>query len=481
MSIAKVLKNSREMDLVNGSTSELVKKMIIFTLPIILVGLLQLLYTAFDLIVVQGHDGSLAAAAVGANNSLISLITSGFLGLDNGVNVVIARAYGKNDREGCSKALHTSLVLALIGGIAIGLFGFSFSRYFLEWMNVDSSYIEMANTYLKIYFVGLPFLAVYNFGTAILRGIGNSLTPLLFLFISGLTNVGLNYISVYAFNMSVSGVAWATVISEALSAFLVIIYLCFNKGFVRFRFKELKISKEPLSPILRIGVPSGIQGIIFSISNVILQSSVNTWGPLVVAANSDASSIEGFTYVSIFSVTSTASAFSAANYGRGFKENVKKVFITTSIMVIVIGVVMGGLELLFCKQLLRIYMGNNVDETVEGYAISRLWVILSTYWLCGLMDSECGVLRGLGYSISPLLITLSSCCLFRIFWDFCVYSSDPNSAMHNLGLLYACYPISWLIAVIRNTLMFVLLKKRYNKRIDENLENYNRLNKQANS
>ena len=225
MSIAKVLKNSREMDLVNGSTSELVKKMILFTLPIIVVGLLQLLYTAFDLIVVQGHDGSLAAAAVGANNSLISLITSGFLGLDNGVNVVIARAYGKNDREGCSKALHTSLVLALIGGIAIGLFGFAFSRYFLEWMNVDSSYIEMANTYLKIYFVGLPFLAVYNFGTAILRGIGNSLTPLLFLFISGLTNVGLNYISVYAFNMSVSGVAWATVISEALSAFLVIIYI----------------------------------------------------------------------------------------------------------------------------------------------------------------------------------------------------------------------------------------------------------------
>lgn len=474
MSLGEFVKKRSEIDLVNGSTKELVKKMIIYTLPIILVGLLQLLYNAFDLIVVQRHDGNLAAAAAGANNSLISLITSGFLGLTNGVNVIISRTYGKNDRENCSKALHTSLVVSIIGGLFIGVFGFILSRYFLEWMKVDVSYIDLATTYLKIYFVGLPFLSLYNFGTAILRGIGNSFVPLIFLTIAGITNVGLNYAFVYAFNLGVSGVAWATVISEGLSAVLTIGYLYFNKGFVRFRFSELKISKNALIPILKIGIPSGIQGIVFSISNVLLQTSVNTWGPDVVAANSDASSIEGFTYISMFAVSSTSSAFVSANYGRGFKQNIKKIIITTSVMVIAIGVLFGGIELIFHKELLEFYMGNNVDQAVESYAIERLLVILTTYWLCGLMDVECGTLRGLGYAVSPLIITLSSCCLFRVFWNLFVYSGDPASSMHSLGILYLCYPISWALAFVAEIFMILLLRKRYEKRVDENLENYNK-------
>ena len=474
MSLNELCKKRTEINLVDGSTKDLVGKMIIYTLPIVLVGLLQLLYSAFDLIVVQGHDGNLAAAAVGANNSLISLITSGFLGLTNGVNVVISRTYGKNERESCSRALHTSLVLSLIGGVLIGLLGYIFSKYFLEWMKVDVSYIDLADVYLKIYFIGLPFLSLYNFGTAILRGVGNSFTPLLFLIISGITNVILNYTFVYAFNMGVSGVAWATVISEGLSAFLTIGYLYLNKGFIRFRFKELKISKDELLTILRIGLPSGIQGIVFSISNVLLQTSVNTWGADVVAANSDASSIEGFTYISMFAVSSTSSAFISANYGRGFKENIKKIILTTSIMVICIGLLFGGIELLFHRELLEFYMGENVDREVENYAVERLIVILSTYWLCGLMDTECGTLRGLGYSISPLIITLSSCCLFRVFWNAYIYSSEVGNQMHSLGVLYMCYPISWLIAFAAELVMIFALKKRYEKRIDENLVLYNK-------
>ena len=471
-----MIKKRSEIDLVNGSTSDLVKKMILYTLPIVLVGILQLLYNAFDLIVVQGHDGSLAAAAVGANGSLISLITGGFLGLVNGTNVVIARTYGKSDRENCQKALHTSLVVAIFGGVVIGIIGFIFSKYFLKWMNVDESYINLANTYLKIYFLGLPFLALYNFGTAALRGIGNSFAPLMFLFIAGLTNVGLNYMFVYGFNMSVSGVALATIISEGLSAFLVLIYLYFNKGFIRFRFKELRVSSNILKEILRIGIPSGIQGIVFSISNVLLQASVNTWGPEVVAANSDASSIEGFTYISMFSVSSTSSAFISANYGRGYKKNIKKIIITTSIMTLIIGLVVGGIELLFSRQLLEFYMGSNADMQVEEYAMARLLVILTTYWLCGLMDVECGTLRGLGYSISPLIITLSFCCLFRVFWNACIYSNDVNSELHSLGVLYACYPISWGLAFITEIIMLIVLRKRYERRIDINYESFNKEN-----
>jgi len=462
------LKKRSEMDLVNGNTKELVNKMIIYTLPIILVGVLQLLYTAFDLIVVQGHDGSLAAAAVGANNSLISLITSGFLGLANGVNVVVARTYGKQDHNGCGRATHTALLISLIGGIFIGIIGVFCSKFFLTWMNVDASYIDLANTYLVIYFVGLPFLSIYNFGTAILRGVGNSFIPLVFLTISGILNVGMNYLFVYAFNMSVTGVAWATVISEAVSAALVLIYLYRNKGFVNFKFKLLKIDRDMLHRILSIGIPNGIQGVVFSISNVILQSSVNQWGPEVVAANSDASSIEGFTYISMFAVSSTASAFTSANFGRGFKKNIKTVHLTAMIMVTILGVFIGGLTILLREPLLAIYMGSKRDPQVVGYATERLFVILSTYFLCGLMDTECGFLRGLGYSISPLFITLTTCCLFRIFWDYCVYSANPSSTMHSLGVLYTCYPISWGAAYIMELSLVRFFKKKIEKGADEN-------------
>jgi len=471
--MVNIFKQKTEINLVDGGTKELIKKMILFTLPIILIGILQLLYSAFDLIVVQSHDGNIAAAAVGANNSLISLITGGFLGLANGVNVVVARAYGKNDKDGCSKALHTAILVSLIGGIFIGIFGALLSRYFLIWMKVDSSYLEFANTYLTIYFIGLPFLSVYNFGTAVLRGVGNSITPLFFLIICGCLNVGLNYLFVYGFNLSVAGVAWTTVISEFLSAVLVVVYLLFNKGFTKLDFHKFRIDQEKLKEILRIGIPSGIQGVIFSISNVILQTSVNQWGPDIVAANSDASSIEGFTYISIFAMDSTASAFVSANYGRGFKKNIRKIHLIVSIMVVVIGAVVGGVSLILRDQLLAIYMGENVDPEVAKYASERLFVILSTYSLCGLMDSECGVLRGLGYSIFPSFITLFFCCIFRIFWDFCVYSSDPSSSMHSLGILYACYPISWTGAYLSELILYHALRKKYEPRIDKNLEIYN--------
>lgn len=470
--MVQICKTKKEINLVEGSTRVLVRKMILFTIPIVLVGILQLLYTAFDLIVVQGHDGSLAAASVGANGSLIGLITSGFLGLSNGVSVVIARFYGRNDKKNGNKSAHTALLLAFVGGLMIGIFGFAFSKFFLQLMKVDVSYIDMATKYLKIYFLGMPFLATYNFGTAIFSSTGNSVTPLMFLIVTGILNIFLNYLFVYGFNWSVAGVAYATVISEAVSAILVIVTLFLNKGFIQLRRKEFVIDNKILKEILKIGVPSGLQGVIFSISNVILQTSVNSWGPEVVAANSDASSIEGLTYTAMFAVSSTSTAFTSANYARGYKDNIKKIQITTLVMVGVIGLVLGLVTILFSRQLLSFYMGNNSDKEVESYALLRLFVILSTYWLCGFMDVECGILRGLGYSLSPLLVTLCSCCLFRIIWDYFVYSDDVSSSMHNLGILYACYPISWSLAFIIEFSLYKILGKKFNKRIDDNRKSY---------
>ncbi|MFA6755450.1 MAG: MATE family efflux transporter [Bacilli bacterium] len=461
-----------EMDLINGNTKELIKKIILYTLPIIFVGVLQLLYSSFDLICVQSHDGNTAAAAVGANGSLIALITNGFLGISTGTNVVIARYYGKKDALNARKSEHTSILLAIIGGIVIGIFGYFLCRYFLIWMNVDASYLDLATQYLKIYFVGLPFIAIYNFGAATFRGIGDTRKPLLILIITGVLNVGLNYLFVYGFNLGVAGVAWTTVISEAVSALVCLILLRRNTGFINFRIKELRIHKNQLIEILQIGVPSGIQGMVFSISNVILQSSLNTWGPEVVAANSDASNLEGYTYTSMFAVSQTSSSFTSANYGRGKKENIRKINAITLILVTIIGIVVGGITLLIRYPMMQFYMGSNFDETVYKYAEQRLFVILGTYFLCGLMDVECGVLRGLNYSISPLVITLFSCCIYRIIWNATVYSNDVDSSLHSLGVLYACYPISWILAFIAEIIEYFIIKKKVDAKMDINARNY---------
>lgn len=466
-----LFKNS-SMDLVKGSKKDIIIKMIRFTLPIIFIGLFQILYNAFDLIIIQNHDGPISAAAVGANGSLIALITSGFLGLSNGVNVVMARYYGRNDQFNCDKTLHTSIALSLIGGIFVGIFGITLSRLFLELIRVDQSYIELTNTYLIIYFLGLPFLSIYNFSTAILRGMGNSKTPLIILMISGSINVILNLIFVNVYNLGVKGVAFATVISEFISALLVVMFLIKSNSFVNLKISEVRLHQDSLKQILKIGIPSGLEGIIFSISNVLLQSSVNTWGPKVVAANSDASSIESFTFVAMYAVSSTATAFTSANYGRGYKKNIKTIFYTCIILCVLISLVFGSITLIFKEQLLDLYIGNNVDETIKKLAYERMVIILSTYYLCGIMNVLCGILRGLGYSISPLMITIGACCVFRLFWDIYVYSDNIESSRHSLKLLYSCYPLSWIIACIGEIILYLSLKNKYNKKMDDNYQRY---------
>lgn len=477
--IAKFFTSS-EMDLTSGNTRSLIKKFLMFTLPILLVGVLELLYNSFDLIVVQQHDGAIYGAAVGANGSLIALITNALMGLSIGVNVVVSRYYGKKDKEGASNAAHTGILIAFIGGIILAIIGFFLSRQFLILMNVNEQYLDISSNYLKIYFLSMPFMMVYNFGASVFKGIGDSIKPLIFLLISGIVNVGLNYMFVYAFNLKEVGVALGTVISQALSAILIIVFLYTNKGFINLRFKNLKFHKHELLKILQIGIPSGLEGVIFSISNVLLQASVNAWPPDVVTANTDAANIESYTYTSMYAVASATPAFISANFGRGFKENVKKIHIISLITTFLVGFILGYTSYLLSDQLLKIYMGSNFDVDIVKYAKERMIVVLSTYFLCGLMDTETSVLRGLGHSIIPTVFTFFGCCVFRIIWDKFVYSPVEGNPMHSLAVLYMCYPISWLFSFSLQLVSYFIIKKKWMKRCDENLIKFEKryMNKQ---
>ena len=471
MNITKFF-NKSEIDLTTGDTKTLIKKFILFTLPILLVGILELLYNSFDLIVVQQHDGTIYGAAVGSNGSLIALITNAFVGLSTGLNVVIARYYGKKDAISASKALHSGMILALGSGIFLAILGFFCSRYFLVWMNVNPQYLDIATSYLSIYFLSMPFMLIYNFGASAFRGIGDSTKPLLFLFISGLLNIALNYLFVYAFQLKEVGVAISTVICQGVSAFLVILFLYLNKGFINFRFSKLKLNKKETIQIIKIGLPGGLEGVIFSISNVLLQSSVNAWPPEVVTANTNAANIESYTYTSMFAIASATPSFISANFGCGNKQNINKIHIIALVSVTIVGIVLGYLSLACADYLLKIYMGNNYNLEIIKYAKERMIVILLTYFLCGLMDTETGILRGLGYSFIPMCFTLLGCCIFRIIWDNFVYSPIETSNMHSLGILYLCYPISWIMSFSCEICTFLILRKRIYKKCEENKINF---------
>lgn len=457
----KLFKFNSEMDLTSGDTKTLIKKFILFSLPLIAVGILQLLYNSFDLIAVQQKEGIVAGAAVGANGSLIALITNGFVGLSTGLNVVIARFYGKGDKEGANNALHTGLLIAFFSGVFLAIFGFFMARYFLERMKVSETYIDLATDYLSIYFLSMPFMLIYNFGASAFRGVGDSTKPLIFLTSCGLLNIGLNYLFVFSFGWGVKGVAISTVLCQALSATLVIIFLYINKGFIRLRFKELKIHKTELLQILQIGVPSGLQGILFSISNVILQTTVNTWPAEVVSANTDAANIESYTYTAMYGVAQATPTFISANFGKGNVQNIKKIHIISIITVIVVGIVLGYTSLALADPLLSFYMGENFDPEVVIYAKERMQVVLLTYFLCGLMDNENGLLKGLGYAILPTIYTVIGCCIFRIIWNYFIYSPDVTSPLHSLGLLYACYPVSWIIVTTGHEVTYLILKRKW--------------------
>lgn len=458
----KQKKKRFEIDMCNGN---LFVKIIIFSLPLMLMGILQLLYNAADLIVVGNFGGDKTAiGAIGSTSSLISLTVNLFMGLSVGTNVACAKYFGAKNNEKISKVVHTSILLSLIMGIGLGALGFIFADDLLTLMKND---LELSRVYLKIYFIGMPFNLVYNFAAAVLRAVGDTKRPLYFLSIAGLVNIILNIISVVVFKMGVAGVAYATIASQFVSCILIMITLCKTKECYRFSFNQLKINKRELFEILKIGLPAGIQSSIFSISNVIIQTSINRFNYIVMNGNTAASSVEDFVYVSMESVYHASLAFTSQNVGAKKTDNIKKITAYSLIIVTLIAVIFGGTLFIFGKQALSIYT-KVPDEIEVGYI--RLHYLCLPYFLCGIMDVMVGILRGMGYSTLPMIISIIGICGFRISWIYGYFYQHTNFTDYkDLNLLYVSYPISWIITFLVQLTCYLILSKKRFKQIENDL------------
>lgn len=448
---------SYSMDMCNGP---LFKKIVAFTVPLILSSLLQLLFNAADMIVAGRFAGKSALAAIGSTSSLINLLVNVFLGLSTGGNVLVARYFGSRQDKDVHETVHTSITLSIISGIALAFIGIIFAPKILILMNTPEEILPLATLYIRIYFAGMPMSMLYNFGAAILRAIGDTKRPLKYLTIAGAINAVCNVIFIVVFKMGVDGVAYATILSQAISAVLTLKCLTGSNESYRLELKKLHIYKDKLLQILRLGLPAGFQGAIFSISNVLIQSSVNSFGPDVMAGNTAASNIEGFVYVSMNAFHHTCLCFTSQNFGAKKFDRIKKVFLTCLGCVTVVGLITGGLAYLFGNQLLALYAGSNDKDVVIKYGMIRMSIIMLTYFTCGTMDTCVGAIRGLGYSIMPMVVSLLGACGFRILWIYTIFQ-----LYHTQRCLYISYPISWTITTMVHIICFVVAFNKVKKRM----------------
>ena len=434
----------------------LLGKILLFTLPLMASSILQLLFNAADIIVVGRYAGSDALAAVGSTGALINLLTNMFIGFSVGANVLVARYYGAGKPDEVSETVHTSVLLSIIGGILLAAIGIIFASPLLELMGTPENVLPLAALYVRIYFAGMPVTLLYNYGSAILRAIGDTKRPLYYLAVAGVLNIILNLIFVIVFEMSVAGVALATILSQTLSAILVIRCLMHTEGGCHLDLHQLKIHSHKLWKILQLGLPAGLQGSIFSLSNVLIQSSVNSFGAIAMAGNSAAANIEGFTYVAMNSFYQAAITFVSQNMGAMEFKRIRKIAWQCLACVTVTGALLGNLSFFFGHQLLGIYSD---EAEVIRYGIYRLEVIGTTYFLCGIMDVCVGCLRGIGYSFLPMVVSLLGACGFRILWIFTVFKGH-----HDLHTLYISYPISWAITASVHMICFLILYRRMVKK-----------------
>lgn len=449
------LSKQYQIDMCSGSV---LKKMLLFSLPLMASGLLQLLFNAADIIVVGRFAGDNSMGAVGSTSSLINLFTNVFVGLSVGVNILVARTRGAGSDSELHDAVHTSMLLSVICGAVLAVAGFVFAPQMLVLMNATEAQLPLAVIYLRIYFLGMPASMVYNFGSAILRAVGDTKRPLYFLTAAGVINVGLNLLFVILLKMDVAGVALATVLSQCISAGLIVICLIKDDTAIRLYPKQLKIKKRVLISVIRVGLPAGFQGMIFSLSNVVIQSSVNLFGDTVVSGNSSASSIEGFVYMAMNTFHQAAVSFTGQNMGAGKYRRIPKILFSSLLCVTVTGVVTGWAAYLLGHNLLGIY--SKTPKVIEA-GMNRLSVIATTYALCGMMDVMVGILRGMGYSIMPMIVSLLGACGLRILWIATVFQIPEY---HTVRTVYLSYPMSWAITftvhVICCIIAWRLLKKR---------------------
>lgn len=431
----------------------LLGKLIIFTIPIILSGVLQLLFNAADVIVVGRFAGEASLAAVGSTNSLINLMTNLFIGMSVGANVCAAQFYGAGQLDDVKKTVHTSTAFSLICGVILILIGFVGARPMLELMGSPADVISLAALYVRIYFIAMPAIMLYNFLAAILRSAGDTKHPLIFLTVAGVINVLFNLVLVIVFKLGVAGVAIATVTSNYISCGMLVAFFMKQDDALKLEIPKISIDGRILKKIIRIGLPAGIQGTVFSLSNVVIQSAINSFGTAVIAGSSAAGSIEGFVYISMNSVSQTCVTFVGQNYGAGDEKRVKRVIFECLGIVTVVGLVMGNLAHGFAGTLLGIYTDS--PEAIAAGTLRLFWVCCP-YFLCGIMDSLTGGLRGLGNSTLPMIVSLLGACATRLIWIATYFQIH-----HTQNVLFFSYPGSWFLTLTVHSICLTIIYKKW--------------------
>lgn len=427
-------------------------KLVSFSLPLMLSGILQLMFNAVDVIVVGRFAGSQALAAVGSTTALINMFVNLFMGISLGTNVLAARFFAAGKDRQMSETVHTSIAFAAISGIVMVFVGIFFSKFALELMATPADVIEQSTLYMRIYFLGMPFFMLYNYGAAILRAVGDTKRPLIFLIISGVINAVLNMILVIVFHLAVAGVAIATVFSQMISCILVLRCLYRSEGSYQFRFSKLMLKGCYLKQIFQVGVPAGIQSTVINFSNVLLQSSVNSFGSIAMAGYTAANNILGFLFVSVNSVTQACMSFTSQNYGVRKWKRMDKILVDCMILSMIVALVLGGGSYIFGSQILRIYTEN---EEVIRCGMEILSYTTLTYFLCGFMDLFPGAMRGMGFSAAPMMLSIVGTVGTRIVWIFGIF---PR--YRSLSVLFISYPVSWILTIAMQVVCFFIVRRK---------------------
>lgn len=443
------------------TTGPFFKKIIFFSFPLILTGVLQLVYNAADIMVIGRFAGSASLAAVGSTNSLVHLILNLFIGLSTGSGVVCARLIGANDDKGVRKCVHTAMAMSIVSGVFVGILGFLISGPVLKFMDTPDDILHLASLYLKIYFLGAPGSLVFNFGAAIIRSTGDTKRPLFILAVSGIVNVLLNLVLVTVFHLDVAGVAIATIVAQYISAVAVVSRLLHLENSCRLHISKIRLHKNELKEILKIGLPAGFQSSLFSLSNVLIQSTINTFGSVAVAGNTAAQNADAFVYTSTNAIAQTAMTFTSQNMGAKKYENIRKVYFICLTFAFGVSAVLGVLSLTFPGEIIGIF---TTDPAVIEMGKHRIYIMMSTYFLCSIMDVAGCQIRGMGKSLEPMIITLLGACGIRVLW---LYTGFPLKK--ELWNLYLSYPISWFVTFVALFICFFVFEKRIKSRKNDSV------------
>lgn len=447
-------KNKYEIDMCNGTIMD---KLISFALPLMVSGILQLMFNAVDIIVVGRFSGSQALAAVGSTTALINVFTNLFIGVSLGANVLAARFYAAGKDKEMSETVHTAITLALVSGVVMAVVGLVFSRWALEIMGTPADVIDQSSLYMRIYFLGMPFFMVYNYGAAILRAVGDTKRPLMFLMVAGVINAVLNMFLVIAFHMGVAGVAIATVISQMISCLLVLRCLYKTDSSYQLRFSRLCMKKFYLVQIFQVGIPAGIQSTVINFSNALLQSSVNSFGSTAMAGYTAANNVLGFLYASVNAVTQACMSFTSQNYGVGKYKRMDRVLLNCGILSFIIAFVLGCGSYIFGGEILKIY---TEDPEVIRCGVEILSITTVPYFLCGIMDLFPGALRGMGHSGVPMILSIIGTVGTRIVWIFWIFPE-----YRSLYTLFISYPASWGITIVMQVICFVFVRRNVHRQL----------------